>query len=558
MGQDMRTLDPVTLTVIEKGLQQVCNEMDLVHQKTAFSPVISESFDRSNGIYALKDGAVIAQGALGLPIFIGVMQETARSVIAERDDLEDGDVVLVNDPYRGGTHLMDVKMVRPFYYRGAPWCYLANTGHWPDTGGMVPGGFNSTATEIHQEGLRIPPVKLVRGGRMDRELVAMVLANIRVAEERIGDIKAQIAALSTGARRLTMLLDRYGRETVEGAIAELEVRSERMMRAHIAGIPDGTYAASAFMDSDGIVDEPLEVHVTIQIAGSDMRFDLSKSSPPCAGPVNSVWATTLSSVYLAMKHIFPDVPVNAGCFRPLAVGRPRDTFLYAEYPRSVAGCAAETSQRIVEAVLLALSQAIPERLFAAPAGTSGNISLGGVDPETGRSYIMYYFSGGGYGGWRGGDGLTNGCSTIGISKSQPVEILESRYPVLFERYALREGSGGAGRFRGGFGVDYKVRLLRGTGTASFLMEHGRVGPPGILGGAAGAPNRIRIGQGQQVRAPAHRSKGEGFVLQAGDWVEVMTPGGGGYGNPAERPPELTERDRRCGYYPPPPEDDGAA
>ncbi|MEW5422839.1 hydantoinase B/oxoprolinase family protein [Amorphus sp. 3PC139-8] len=542
-------IDPVTLTVIEKGLQQVCSEMDLVHEKTSFSPVISEAFDRSNGIYGRGDGHIIAQGALGLPIFLGVMQETTRSVIAERDDLDDGDVVLVNDPYLGGTHLMDVKMVRPFYYRGKLWCYLANTGHWPDTGGMVPGGFNSTATEIHQEGLRIPPVKLVRKGVMDPELVKLVLANIRVAEERIGDIKAQIAALSTGAKRLTTLLDRYGQDVVEAAIAELETRSEAMMRAHLETIPDGTYAASAFMDSDGVVNQPLEVNVAITVSGSDIAFDFSKSSPPCAGPMNSVWATTLSSVYVALKHIFPDVPMNAGCFRPIQVEKPKGTFIYAEYPRPVAGCAAEVSQRIMEAVFLALSEAIPDRLFAAPAGTSGNLSLGGYDPERGENYIMYYFSGGGYGGWWAGDGLTNGCSTIGISKSQPVEILEQRYPILFERYALREGSGGAGRFRGGFGVDYRLRLLRGQGKASFLMEHGRFGPPGILGGEAGAPNEISVGHDGKITTPEHFSKGEGFVLKAGDWIEVETPGGGGYGPSSERSAEAIERDRVRGYYP---------
>jgi N-methylhydantoinase B len=233
------TIDPVTLVVIEKGLQQVCSEMDLVHERTSFSPVISESFDRSNGIYSKENGDVIAQGELGLPIFIGVMQETSRAVIADRRDLEEGDIVLVNDPYFGGTHLMDVKMVRPFFYGGELWCYLSNTGHWPDTGGMVPGGFNSTATEIHQEGLRIPPVKLMRRGEMDADIIRMVLANIRVAEERIGDIKAQIGALTTGARRLTLLLDRYGRDTVDEAIAELRRRSERMMRAQIESIPDG-------------------------------------------------------------------------------------------------------------------------------------------------------------------------------------------------------------------------------------------------------------------------------------------------------------------------------
>ncbi len=547
MSNDQQ-LDPVTLTVIEKGLQQVCNEMDLVHEKTSFSPVISESFDRSNGIYGPNDGRLISQGALGLPIFVGVMQETTRCVCADRTDLNDGDIILVNDPYLGGTHLMDVKMVRPFYYKGKLWCHLSNTGHWPDTGGMVPGGFSSTATEIHQEGLRIPPIKLVDRGVMNPEIVKLVLANIRVADERIGDIKAQIAALTAGAKRLTALLDRYGQETVEAAIQELEVRSERIMRAHIASIPDGSYSATAYMDSDGIVNEALEVCMDITVSGSDIYFDLSRSSAPCAGPLNSVWATTLSSVYLAMKHVFPDVPLNAGCFRPVHVKEPHNTFLYAEYPRPVAGCAAEVSQRIMEAAFLALADALPNRLFAAPAGTSGNLGLGGFDPEERRDYIMYYFSGGGYGGWWDGDGISNGCSTIGISKSQPVEILEQRYPLLFEHYALREGSGGKGKFRGGFGVNYKIRLLRGTGKASFLMDHGRTGPPGILGGTAGEPNSIRIGQGDQIITPEHLSKGEGYNLQAGDWIEINTPGGGGYGNVEERDPELIKADRRNGYY----------
>jgi len=542
------TTDPVLLTVIEKGLQQVCTEMDIVHEKTAFSPVISEAFDRSNGIYALEDGSMIAQGEIALPIFIGVMQETTRSVIKARDDLEDGDVILVNDPYFGGTHLMDVKMVRPFYYRGERWCYLSNTGHWPDTGGMVPGGFNSTATEIHQEGLRIPPIKLCRRGEIDQEILSLVLANIRVSDERIGDIKAHLGALEAGARRLTALLDRYGRETVEEAIAELRRRSEQMMRAHIETIPDGTYSSVAYLDSDGVVNEPLEVRLEVTVKGSDITFDLSGSSPPCAGPLNSVWATTVSAVYGAMKHIFPNVPMNSGCFAPIHVLEPRGTFLYAEYPRPVAGCAAEVSQRVMEAVFLALAQAIPDRLFAAPAGTSGNISLGGYDPEEKRHYIMYYFSGGGYGGWWRGDGISNGCSTIGISKSQPVEILEQRYPIIFDEFALREGSGGAGKYRGGFGVRYRARLLRGEGKASFLMEHGRFGPPGILGGKPGAPNVIRVCRSGNIIEPEHISKGEGFVLKSGDWIEVQTPGGGGYGDPAERDPALIERDRRRGYY----------
>ena len=542
------TLDPVTLAVIENGLNQICSEMDLVHEKTSFSPVISEGFDRSNGIYALENGQMIAQGALGLPIFLGVMQFATEAVIELRNDLGPGDIVIQNDPYLGGTHLMDVKMVMPFYYRGRPWCYLSNTGHWPDTGGMVPGGFNSTATEIQQEGLRLPPVKLMEGGELCQDIIDIILTNIRVPEERIGDIRAQIGALRTGEKRLTALLDRYGATTVEAAIAELRARSEMQMRACIEALADGTYSFTSYVDSDGVVNEPLAVALDMTVQGSDITFDFSRASPPCRGPMNCVWATTQSAVYVAMKHIFPDVPINSGCFAPLHIPKPEGTFLYAEYPRPVAGCAAEVAQRIMEAVFGAMGQIIPERMFAAPAGTSGNLALGGYDPEEDQNYIMYLFSGGGYGGWWETDGLTNGCSSVGISKTQPVEILEQHYPLVFEEYALREGSGGAGRHRGGFGVSYRIRLVRGEGKASFLMDHGRFGPPGLMGGQAGATNQIEISQGGSVALPEHISKGEGYTLEPGDWVQVRTPGGGGYGLPSERLPETIERDLRRGYY----------
>ena len=540
-------LDPVTLAVIESGLQQVASEMDLVHQRTSFSPVISEAYDRSNGIYDSRSGQIIAQGELGLPIFLGVMQSTTQAVIEARDDLEPGDIVLVNDPYFGGTHLMDVKMVRPFFYKGRLWACLSNTGHWPDTGGMVPGGFPSQATEIQQEGLRLPPVKLHRRGQLDDDILQIVLANIRVPEERIGDIRAQIGALSVGERRLTQLLDKHGEATVNAAIEVLKERSERRMRAHIASVPDGEYVFSSYMDSDGVDDEPLEVRARVVVDGSDLAVDFGGSSPPCRGPVNSVWATTLASVYCAIKHTFPDVPINAGCFRPIAVEPPHGTFLYAEYPRPVSGCAAETAQRIMEAVFGALGHAMPERMFAAPAGTSGNFSLGGDDPAEGRRYVMYIFSGGGYGGWWEDDGLTNGCSSVGISKTQPAEILEQHYPILFEEYALREGSGGAGRHRGGFGVSYRVRLLRGEAKASFMMDHGRTGPHGLAGGLPGACNRIEVRRGNQVEEPPHLSKGEGYHLVPGDTVQVRTPGGGGLGDPRTRARSRVAADLSRGY-----------
>lgn len=544
------SLDPVLLAVIQNGLRQVASEMDLVHVKTSFSPVISEGLDRANGIYHKDTGEVIAQGETGLPSFIGVMQFSTQHIIRLRQDLEDGDVILVNDPYLGGTHLMDVRMLAPFHYAGKLWCYLSNTGHWSDTGGMVPGGFSSTATEIQQEGLRIPPVKLVRRGEMDADILAMVLGNIRVPEERLGDLRAQLGALKVGARRLTELLDRYGADVVETAIAELKARSEQLMRAHIATIPDGVFEGTAYCDSDGVVFEKLAIRLRMEVRGDDISFDFSGSSPPCKGPMNCPADLATSAIYVAMKHVFPDVPINAGCFRPIRVAPPRGTFLDAQYPRPCAGAAAEVCQRVMEAVFIAVGQAMPERVFAAPFGTSGNFSLGGYDPVEDRRYIMYMFSGGGYGGWSEGDGLTNGCSTLSIAKTQPIEILEQHFPVIYEEYALREGSAGPGQHRGGFGLNYRVKLLRGEARASFVMDHGVTGPPGLLGGAPGGMLAIEVCQQGRLSLPPHVSKGDGYALEPGDWVQVRTPGGGGYGPPAARDPGLIARDLARGYITP--------
>ena len=461
-------IDPITLSVIQAGLQQVCDEMDLSFSRAAFSPVIAEANDRSDGIYAAEDGALIAQGAGGLPVFVGTMQYSTR-VLIERIAAgvtaapKPGDIYIVNDPYLGGTHLMDVRFARPFYREGKIFCWLSNTGHWPDTGGAVPGGFSASATSVEQEGLRLPPVRLFKEGVLDEEIYAIICSNIRVADQRIGDVKAQAAALMVGEERLGALLDRYGDDVVRAAIAELRARAARQMRAFVAEIPEGQHSAVAWVDSDGVVDAPLSIRLAVRREGDDLVFDFAGSSPPCIGPMNSVLATTLSSVYLAMRHIFPEVPISAGAFEPLKVTGVAGTFLDAQYPRPVSGCAAEVSQRIAEVVFAALVSALPDRVTAAPAGTSGNFALGGHDPQRGRDFVMYQLSGGGYGGSAQGDGLSNGCSTIGISKAPPVEIMEQAFPVLYHHYALREGSGGAGTQRGGFGLDYMLELRRGGG-----------------------------------------------------------------------------------------------
>lgn len=548
------SLDAVTLSVIEAGLQQVCDEMDLAFSRSAFSPIIAEANDRSDGIYSARDGSLIAQGVSGLPVFVGVMQYSTRTLIemiAEGRCLppQEGDIYVVNDPYLGGTHLMDVRFAMPVFRNGEIFCWMSNTGHWPDIGGVVPGGFSASATSVEQEGLRLPPVKLFKKGELDPEIYAIITSNIRIAEQRIGDIKAQAAALQVGQSRLFEMLDRYGDETVQDAIAELRRRAASQMRARIATIADGTYDGIAYVDSDGVDDVPLEIRLTVEKKqGDTLTFDFAGSSPPCVGPMNSVLATTHSSVYLAMRHIFPDVPISAGAFEPLVIKRPEGTFLDAAYPRPVSGCAAEVSQRIAEAVFSAMVKALPDKVTAAPAGSSGNFGLGGFDPLRSRPFVLYQLSGGGYGGNVDHDGLSNGCSTIGISKSPPVEIMEQGYPILYRHYRLREGSGGAGRQRGGMGLDYEIELLRGDARASFVMDHGRFGPQGALGGSDGAVNTVTVFRDGKAHIPPHLSKEQDIQMKAGDRVRVGTPGGGGYGNPFERDPSSVQRDVALGYY----------
>ena len=540
-------LDPITLSVIQFGLQQVCDEMDLSFSRAAFSPVIAEANDRSDGIYSAQDGALIAQGAGGLPVFVGTMQYSTR-VLTER--IRDGltpapqpdDIYIVNDPYLGGTHLMDVRFARPFYRHGKLFCWLSNTGHWPDTGGSVPGGFSAAATAVEQEGLRLPPVRLFKQGQLDEEIYAIICSNIRVADQRIGDVMAQAAALKVGEDRLNALMDRYGDDVMVAAIAELRIRAATQMRALIRDIPDGIYSSVAWVDSDGVVNEPLAIRLAIHKSDDTLTFDFAGSSPPCIGPMNSVLATTLSSVYLAMRHIFPEVPISAGAFEPLEVTGVDNTFLDARYPRPVSGCAAEVSQRIAEAVFAALVDALPERVTAAPAGTSGNFALGGHNAEKGQDFVMYQLSGGGYGGNADHDGLANGCSTIGISKAPPIEIMEQSFPVLYHRYALREGSGGAGYHRGGFGLEYEVELREAEARASFVMDHGRYGPQGVRGGKDGAVNTVTVWRNGEPSIPPHLSKQQDIPLTSGDRVVVTTPGGGGYGNPMMRDPEAVRYD----------------
>ena len=540
-------IDPITLAVIRGSLEQIADEMDATLERMAFSPVISDGFDRASGIYDRANGEVIIQGPRGLPNFIYVMEFTVKSVIEKIGDPAPGDVYIVNDPYVGGTHLMDVKMVKPFFYGGRLTAFLANSGHWPDIGGRVPGGFSTKATEIYQEGLRLPPLRLLNRGLLHRELVDIILHNVRVPEERQGDLIAQVTSLEVGAERLTKLLDRYGEDTIFGAIDELKVRSEQLMRSHIETIPDGTYTFEEHIDSDGVDWRPLTIDLEMKVQGSDVHLDFSKSSPPCRGPLNSVLSTTMAGAYIAFKHTFPDVPINAGCFAPFTFDIPATTFLNAQPPRPVSGCAAEVCQRMIDVVLGALGKAIPERAYAGPMGTVTNLAAGGEDPESGY-YVFYSFIGGGYGGNYLTDGLINGNPTLAVARTQALEIFESRYPVLFKQYAIREGSGGAGKRRGGLGVVFEFEIRRGEARASLLGDRGRFAPFGVLGGKPAQMAKHTFFLKGEPYTPEHLTKDEGVEMRAGDSLRLETPGGGGYGDPLERPTESVLEDVRRGYY----------
>ena len=542
------TIDPLTLSVVRGALEEIAEEMDWTLKRTAFSPVISEGNDLANGIYHPTTGEVIVQGKWGLALFIGIMQFSTEAVIAEveRRGIEPGDIFFVNDPYSGGTHLMDVGMVKPFFYEGKLFAYLANRGHWPDMGGSVPGGFGANSSEVYQEGLRIPPIKLFHKGEINEDVLSILMANIRVSDERTGDLQAHLSAFNVGETRLTKLLDKYGPDKVWSCIEILRDRSELQMRSYLDEIPDGTYEYEDFMDSDGIVDEPLRIALEMTVRGSEANLDFSGSSPPCRGPMNSVISTTKSACYLAFKHVFPQIPVNSGCFKPISFEIPESTFLHAKLPRPVAGCASEVSQRVGDVVMGALGKAIPERASAGIFGTIANLSIGGVDADVGP-YVMYMFNGGGYGGHSGGDGLSYGSPVISVARSQPVELYEQRYPVRVRKFALRDDSGGVGKFRGGLGAVIETEFVRGEGTASIIGDRGKFPPRGFGGGGDGALCRIEFSRGGERYVSPHLTKDSNIRLAPGDTVTVFTPGGGGYGNPMEREPELVLDDVRSGY-----------
>lgn len=541
-------IDPVTLAILSGRLEQIADEMDATLYRAAFNPIIAEAHDASHGLYHATTGETLVQGKSGLPIFVGAMAFAVKAVIdkaAADGDLAPGDVYIFNDPYQGGTHLSDFKLVRPVFRQGALFCWLASVGHWHDVGGNVPGNYNPRATECFQEAVMIPPVKLYAAGTLRRDVVDILMANTRQPRSLYGDLNGQINSLELGERRLGELVDRYGEATITEAFAELKARAARLMRARIAELPDGRISAEDFLDNDGVTDTPLKIAVDLTVAGDRLTLDFSRSSPACRGPVNISRATTIAACYVALKHIFPDVPANAGVLEPIDFVVPRGSILSVEAPKPTCGYT-ETIMRLIDVLFRAVAEIAPERAYGCAYGTINALSLAGYRAN-GDRWVMFSFFGGGHGGHAGGDGLNHGNAPISTSTIPPVEVLEAAYPVLFRQWALRPDSGGPGTHRGGLGAVYEIEMLEEETDLSLFGERGRFAPPGVLGGGPAATTRFSYEQDDGWHRPAMASKLLGVSLRKGRRLRLETPGGGGWGPAGERPAASVREDVRLGY-----------
>ncbi len=541
-------IDPITLAILKGRLEQIADEMDATLFRSAFNPIIAEAHDASHGIYDAASGDTLVQGKSGLPIFVGVMAFAVKAVIEKataQGGPSDGDVWIFNDPYAGGTHLSDFRLVRPLFRDGQVFCYLASVGHWHDVGGNVPGNYNPAATECFQEGMLIPPVKLFDRGELRQDVIDILSANSRLPTSLYGDLNGQINALDLGTRRMGELLDEYGAEVVAEALGELKVRAARLMRAQIRDLPDGTVFAEDFLDNDGITDEPLKIALDLTIEGEKMRMDFSHSSPSCSGPLNISRATTVAACYVALKHVFGEVPANAGVLEPVEFVIPDGSILAVEAPKPVGGYT-ETILRLIDVVFQAVAEIAPERSNGCAYGTINALSLAGHRLD-GRRWVMFSFFGGGHGGHPKGDGLNHGNAPISTATIPPLEILEVAYPVKFTQWSLRPDSGGPGNHRGGLGAVYEIELLEKDADVFLFGERGRFAPPGVVGGKPAALNRFVYDTSDGEKSPAMTSKMVGVKLLRGQHVRLETPGGGGYGDPLTRDPQAVARDVGLGF-----------
>jgi N-methylhydantoinase B len=529
--------DPIQLEIFKHLFASVAEEMGAALRRSSYSPNIKERLDFSCALFD-PQGRMIAQAA-HIPVHLGAMPLSVQACL-QHLELEPGDVAILNDPFHGGTHLPDITMVTPVFAEGGKRPdlagFVASRAHHADVGGAIAGSM-ALATELYQEGLILPPLKWVRAGQHVPEVLELIRANVRTPVEREGDLKAQLAANEIGRQRLQRMLQRYGGEQMAQATDGLLAYSERMTRQLLAALPAGSYRFSDQMDDDGVDPQPARIEVEIQINPGRARVDFAGTSPQRAGGINAVYAITLSAVYYVFRALIGlDIPSNSGCLAPIEVLAPEGSLVNARFPAAVAAGNVETSQRIVDVLLGALAQACPDRIPAASQGTMNNLTIGGWDPKRGLPFTYYETLGGGAGAAPAHGGASAIHSHMTNTLNTPIEALEFAYPLRVRRYAIRRGSGGGGRHRGGDGLVRELELLA-PATVSLLTDRRRFPPYGLEGGEPGAPGRNTLlpattADGGVPSRPAaeHELPGKTTLTALpGDVIRIETPGGGGFG-----------------------------
>lgn len=517
-------VNPILLQVFRNRFIAISEEMGVTLGRTAFSPNIKERRDYSCALFDLN-GDMIAQAA-HIPVHLGSMPLSVKAAI-EAVEMNDGDMVMLNDPFSGGTHLPDITLVAPIYLDGAdkPAFYVANRAHHSDVGGMTPGSM-PVATSIFQEGVIIPPTKIVVAGDIDRNLFQLFLRNVRTPLEREGDFAAQVMANLTGIERSKRLVEKYGLQQTCEYAGYLNAYAERMLRQAIAAIPDGEYSFEDSLDSDGFSDEPVRLALKLKISGATAVLDFRNCAAQVKGSVNAVRAITLSAVlYVFRCLIKEDVPTNAGIARPLQILTRPGTVVDAQFPAAVAGGNVETSQRIVDLVLGALAQAIPDQIPAASQGTMNNTTIGGIDPRTGQPFSYYETLAGGCGASSQNDGASAVHSHMTNTLNTPIEALEYAYPFRVTQYSLRPNSGGKGKYKGGDGLIREIEMLADT-EVTVLSERRETEPYGLAGGEGGKSGQNLQLKSDEVKRLPGKLTGH---FANGDRLRIETPGGGGFG-----------------------------
>lgn len=518
----MAKFDPIELELFKNIFVSISEEMGAILGRTALSPNIKERKDFSCALFN-KKGETFAQGS-HIPVHLGAMPLSVQAAM-KATRFEEGDLVILNDPYRGGTHLPDITCISPFFWERRLEFFVANRAHHSDVGGMTPGSM-PLATEIFQEGLIIPPIKIIETGRLREDILKMILANVRTEEERKGDLMAQIAANNKGVQRLKEVVRKYGLRKVARYSHLIQDYTEKILRQTIKDIPDGVYTFSDFLDDDGISQRPVKIGVEMTIRDEEAAIDFSHSSPQVEGGVNANFAVTYSAVlYVFRSLIEEDIPFNTGLMRPLRIKAPRGSIVNAQFPAATAGGNVETSQRIVDVLLGALSQAIPDRIPAASSGTMNNVAFGGFDPLRKKSFAYYETIGGGMGASSTLPGLSGVHTHMTNSLNTPLEALEHYLPLRIRRYSLRQGSGGKGENKGGEGIIREYEFSIAT-QVSIMSERRRFAPYGLQGGESGRKGRNVLYSKGKRRILGSKVN---IQVQPGDVLRIETPGGGGYG-----------------------------